>query len=155
MEMIWPHNGIADERRYYFPRSALVTRHRIRTGPDHEEHILASVREQHPTTVVWNTVGMTGYVLGRGRHFIDRLGLGDPLLARLPSGRFWRIGHYERTLPEGYFESVLTNSNRIADPELAAYYDTIREVTRGPLFTARRWKAIVALNVRPAWTERQ
>jgi arabinofuranosyltransferase len=98
---------------------------------------------------------MTGYVLGRGRHFIDRLGLGDPLLARLPSGRFWRIGHYERTLPEGYFESVLTNSNRIADPELAAYYDTIREVTRGPLFTARRWKAIVALNVRPAWTERQ
>ena len=32
MEMIWPANGIADERRYYFPRTALLTRHRIRTG---------------------------------------------------------------------------------------------------------------------------
>ena len=112
------------------------------------------LRAQHPTTVVWNTVGMAGYALGRGRHFIDQLGLGDPLLARLPSGRFWRIGHYERALPEGYFESVLTDSNRIANPALAAYYDTIREVTRGPLFTVRRWKAIVELNTHPAWTRR-
>jgi arabinofuranosyltransferase len=95
---------------------------------------------------------MPGYVLGRGYHIIDPLALGDPLLARLPARPRWRIGHYERTLPDGYFESVLTDSNRIEDPAIAAYYDTIREVTRGPLFTKRRWKAIVALNAEPAWT---
>jgi arabinofuranosyltransferase len=97
-------------------------------------------------------VGMPGYALGRGRHFIDLLGLGDPLLARLPADRRWRIGHYQRVVPDGYFQSVLTGSNRIADPALAAYYDVIREVTRGPLFTTRRWKAIVELNRHPAWT---
>ena len=152
IEMIWPPSGIVDERRYYFPRTALVTRHGLRTGPEHEAWVIASLRAQHPTTVVWNTVGMPGYALGRGRHFIDRLGLGDPLLAGCPRIRRWRIGHYERTLPEGYFESVLTDSNQIADPGLAAYYDVIREVTRGPLFTVRRWKAIVRLNAQPAWT---
>jgi arabinofuranosyltransferase len=150
-EMIWPPSGIVDERRYYFPRTAVVTRHKIRRKPDYEEWVLATLRAQHPTTVVWNTVGMAGYVLGRGYHVIDSLALGDPLLARLPARPRWRIGHYERTLPQGYFESVLTNSNRITDPALARYYDTIREVTRGPLFTARRWKAIVRLNAQPVW----
>ena len=84
IEMIWPPSGIADERRYYFPRTALVTRHRIRTGPNHEDWVITGLRAQHPTTVVWNTVGMPGFALGRERHIIDPLGLGDPLLARLP-----------------------------------------------------------------------
>jgi arabinofuranosyltransferase len=152
IEMIWPPSGIVDERRYYFPRTGVITRQGIRTAPDYEQWVLATLRAQHPTTLVWNTVGMPGYVLGRGYHIIDPLALGDPLLARLPARPRWRIGHYERTLPDGYFESVLTDSNRIEDPAIAAYYDTIREVTRGPLFTKRRWKAIVALNAEPAWT---
>jgi arabinofuranosyltransferase len=151
IEMIWPANGIADERRYYFPRTAVVTRHRIRTGPDHEDWVIEGLRAQHPTTVVWNTVGMPGYALGRERHIIDPLGLGDPLLARLPTTPRWRVGHYLRTLPAGYFESVVTGSNRIADPRLAAYYDIIREVTRGPLFTRRRWTAILQLNLNSVW----
>jgi arabinofuranosyltransferase len=152
IELIWPASGIVDERSYYFARTALITHHGIRTGPEHEAWVLASLRAQHPTTVIWPTVGMPGYALGRGRHFIDLLGLGDPLLARLPADRRWRIGHYQRAVPDGYFQSVLTGSNRIADPALAAYYDVIREVTRGPLFTTRRWKAIVELNRHPAWT---
>jgi arabinofuranosyltransferase len=152
MEMIWPRSGIVDERRYYFPRTAVFTRHRIRRAAEYEERVLATIRAQHPTTVVWNTVGMAGFVLGREYHIIDSLALGDPLLARLPARPHWRIGHYERTVPAGYFESVLTDSNRIADPALAAYYDTIREVTRGPLFTMRRCRAIVELNAQPVWT---
>jgi len=151
IEMIWPPSGVADERRYYFPRTALVTRGRIRTGPDYEDWVIAGLRAQHPTTVVWNTVGMPGYALGRERHIIDPLGLGDPLLARLPATPRWRIGHYLRTLPAGYVESVVTGSNRMADPRLAAYYDVVREVTRGPLFTRRRWSAIVKLNMNPVW----
>jgi arabinofuranosyltransferase len=152
IEMIWPASGVVDERRYYFPRTGVITREGIRTVPDYEQWVLATLRAQHPTTLVWNTVGMPGYVLGRGYHIIDPLALGDPLLARLPARPRWRIGHYERTLPEGYFESVVTDSNRIADPAVTAYYDTIREVTRGPLFTMRRWKAIAKLNTQPAWT---
>lgn len=149
--LIWPPSGIVDERRYYFPRTGVITRHGVRTTPDYEEWVLATLRAQHPTTLVWKTVGMPGYVLGRRYHIIDPLALGDPLLARLPAMPRWRIGHYERTLPQGYFESVLTDSNRIADPALAPYYDVIREVTRGPLFTMRRWRAIVKLNAQPAW----
>jgi arabinofuranosyltransferase len=154
IEMIWPDSGIVDERRYYFPRTAFVTRHRLRTEPDYEDWVLAALRAQHPTTVVWNTVGMPGYALGRSRHIIDRLGLGDPLLARLPSQPLWRIGHYERELPPGYFESVLTGTNRIHEPTLAAYYELIRQVTRGPLFSLDRWRAIVALNRQPSFRRR-
>ena len=40
--------------------------------------------------------------------------------------------------------------NRIAEPELADYFDAILKVTRGPLFTQERWQAIVRLNVEPA-----
>ena len=54
-------------------------------------------------------------------------------------------------MPDGYFESVLTGSNRIADPALAAYYDDIREVTRGAAVHAAALAAIVELNTHPAW----
>ena len=127
MEMIWPPSGIADERRYYFPRTALIPRHRIRTGPDYEDWVIAGLRAQHPTTVVWNTVGMPGYALGRERHIIDPLGLGDPLLARLPSTPRWRIGNYLRPLHAGYLEPVLTGGKCIEDTRLARYYDLIRK----------------------------
>jgi hypothetical protein len=49
-------------------------------------------------------------------------------------------------VPDGYLASVITDSNRVRDPRVHALYDVIREVTRGPLFSARRWRAILTLN---------
>ena len=74
---------------------------------------LRKLLAQHPTTVLQPTVGAVGYYLGSRRHVIDTLALGDPLLARLPAKPRWRVGHYERAVPEGYVESVATDSNRI------------------------------------------
>ncbi len=97
---------------------------------------LRKLLAQHPTTVLQPTVGAVGYYLGPRRHVIDTLALGDPLLARLPAKPRWRVGHYERAVPEGYVESVATDSNRSSDPKVHALYDTIRVVTRGALFTS-------------------
>ena len=70
----------------------------------------------------------------------------DPLLARLPAGR-WRIGHFERPLPDGYWESLDADRNLIRDPAVHELYDVIRTVTRGPLWSLERWRAILVLNM--------
>ncbi len=144
----WPASGVVDERTYYFNRTALVSPHGLRHNPDpmQTDAEIAALRIQHPNTVVWPTVGMVGYSIGPGYHIIDKLALADPLLARLPSYRRWRVGHYERPVPDGYLASIITDSNRVRDPRVHALYDVIREVTRGPLFSARRWRAILTLN---------
>jgi arabinofuranosyltransferase len=146
-EMWLPH-GVVDERSFYFDRTAFLTRDGVRTGPRPDEihELVAALREQHPRTVVFQTVGKAGYYVGSDRHIIDTLALCDPLLARLPAIPPWRIGHYQRPLPEGYFESVDTDSNRIADPGIAALYEDIRLATRAPLWTLERWRAIWRLN---------
>jgi hypothetical protein len=51
-----------------------------------------------------------------------------------------------RALPRGYVESEQTGWNLIPDPGMAAYYDKILALTREPLFTLERWRAILALN---------
>jgi hypothetical protein len=53
----------------------------------------------------------------------------------------------EGRIPEGYLESLTTGTNRVKHPALNAYYEKLRLVTRGPLFSPRRWLAILALNV--------
>jgi arabinofuranosyltransferase len=145
---VWPASGIVDERTYYFHRTALVSPRGLRHRPDpmQTDVEIAALRVQHPTTVVWPTVGMVGFSIGPGYHIIDKLALADPLLARLPAYRRWRVGHYERPVPDGYLASVIDDANRVRDPRVHALYDVIREVTRGPLFSARRWRAIVTLN---------
>jgi arabinofuranosyltransferase len=148
-EMWLPH-GVVDERSFYFDRTAFLTRDGLRTdvreGDEYLAALVPDLRNQHPRTVVFQTVGMAGYYVGPDRHIIDTLALNDPLLARLPAIPPWRIGHYQRPLPEGYFESVDTDSNRIADPGIAALYDDIRLATRAPLWTRERWRAIWRLN---------
>jgi arabinofuranosyltransferase len=60
---------------------------------------------------------------------------------------YWRIGHFERTLPEGYAETLESGENRIADPNLAEYYDALRRVIAGPLISGERMRDIVRLNL--------
>jgi arabinofuranosyltransferase len=111
--------------------------------------------------VVHGAVGFYGFYLGPRVHLVDYNGLGDPLLSKLPMRRpdpamqsmipqlrdeEWRAGHYLRFLPRGYLASLASGENRIADPDLAAYYDVLRLVTRGPLFSPQRLRAIWQLN---------
>jgi arabinofuranosyltransferase len=86
--------------------------------------------------------------MGREVHLIDRLALCDPLLARLPARREddWRIAHYERVLPAGYVETFESGQNQLEDPNLALYYDKLRLIIRGDMWSAQRWQAIWKIN---------
>ncbi len=111
--------------------------------------------------IVRGAVGFLGYYLGPEIHVLDYLALGDPLLSHLPAmprdpsmavlyprlaDRPYRIGHFVRKVPAGYFETLVTGRNRIRDPVLATYYDRIALVTRGPLWDRRRLIEIWRLN---------
>ena len=91
-------------------------------------------------------VGLFGYFAGPEVHVVDTLGLGDPLLARLPAQPKWRAGHFQREIPDGYLKTIETGRNVITDPEVAMTYARLKIITQDPLWSRRRWRAIVAMN---------
>jgi arabinofuranosyltransferase len=96
-------------------------------------------------------IGYFGYAAGPRKFVIDRVGLTDPLLARLPAMRparieEWKSGHFLRRIPEGYVASVAGGGNLLKDPSLKTYYDKVRLVTRGPLLDGARLREIWRLN---------
>jgi arabinofuranosyltransferase len=95
------------------------------------------------------TVGMFGYYAGPNVIILDELALADPLLARLPTAnrKAWRIGHFLRRIPNGYAMARFTGNLRYMDPGLAKYYEKIRFITRGPLWSWQRITAILAFNL--------
>ena len=136
---------IADERAYYFPHTGLL--YPTRTPHPWAEQGLV-LRGQGPAVIEHGNVGFLGYYAGPAVHIIDRNGLTDPLLARLPvrDPAGWRIGHFRRSVPAGYADTLSSGVNVIQDANLAAYYEPLRLVTRGPLWTRVRWVAIWRLN---------
>ena len=102
-----------------------------------------------PVLVSTESMGMLGYYAGPKVHIVDVLALPDPLLARLPvpSSLPWRIGHFRRFLPDGYSEGLRFGKNQLTDLRLRQYYDRIRMVTAGEIFSRSRWRAILDLNL--------
>jgi arabinofuranosyltransferase len=142
-------HGLDDERAFYYPWTGLLV-HANR--PRILEHKFAAAglaaRLCREPTARRDSIGMFGFFAGRKVPVVDQLGLGDAFLARLTPepGEDWRIGHLRRQLPAGYLETLATGRNQITDPDLAAYYEQIALVTRGRLFDANRWAAILRLN---------
>jgi len=138
--------GIADERAYYYPHTGLLMALERAGLPDHEWAMAGrAARLKGPAIVQDMAIGFLGYFAGPRVHVVDQLGLADPLLARLPpADPDWRIGHFLRMVPDGYVETLTGGENRIADENLAAYYDVLARVTRGDLFDVDRlveaWK---------------
>ena len=91
-------------------------------------------------------IGLFGYFAGPEVHVVDVLALGDPLLARLPTQPKWRIGHFERRVPDGYIETLQTGRNVITDIDAAMKYRRLQMITQDPLWSRRRWRAIAAMN---------
>jgi arabinofuranosyltransferase len=134
---------ITDERGFLFQGGGLVT-------------VSRDAFVQPPWTLNGLTVknscgllGAEGLISGPSTHVIDSCALADPLLARLPAlyDVNWRIGHFNRELPSGYTQSFLDGKNLILDPATRRFWDVIRTVTRGPLFSIDRFKAILRLNL--------
>ena len=144
-------SGIADERLVYFQEAGLVNVTRAmrpvggRVKNPAVPDLLSSGTQLRVEQLA--QVGYHGYYAGPAVHVIDQLGLGDPLLARLPSIGSWRIGHFYRGLPDGYRETVETGVNHLQDPGLIAYYNRLSAITRGPVFSRARLQTILRMNL--------
>jgi len=162
--------GVADERAFYLDATALVKVEHITLWPNSvwlREGLQAKQSGKH--VVVRSTIGFFGFAAGPHVHVVDIWALGDPLLARLPEGEAqdsesirrwaydasltnlpglprWRIGHFTRSMPAGYLETLESGKNVIHDKQLALYYSKLQEVTRGPLFDIERWVDIWKFN---------
>ncbi|MFN5059374.1 MAG: hypothetical protein ACK5GU_05565 [Chloroflexota bacterium] len=145
-------NGVTDERLYYAETSGLLQLNRsffAKTYPIENTFTTLVPFAQSARTITAPTVGALGLAVGPGVHVIDELALGDPLLARLPAvyNPAWRIGHFYRTIPAGYVESIERGQNYISDPQLAQYYDALHLIVSGPVFDGERLRTIVAFNL--------
>ena len=97
-------------------------------------------------------IGYAGYAAGPTRHLIDTVGLGDPLLGRFPADRpddiaQWKSGHFHRRVPDGYVESLARGRNLLREPGIRRYYDLVRVITRGPVFSWERFKVAANMNL--------
>ena len=135
-------NGVADERSYYFGNlqsmQKLLQNYSWKPAP--------RVSNMH---IDCGLLGILSIQLGPSMHIADECALADPLLARLPIIPLggWRIGHYNRKIPLRYEESLVSNINALNNSELKAYYEVLRQIVRGPLFSWERAKAIAMMNL--------
>jgi arabinofuranosyltransferase len=142
-----PGSHITDERRYYYPFSGLLTAHRGVRMPNHPWFVLGmNARADGERVHFTDAAGFPGYAAGPSVHYVDHWALGDALLARLPAEIPWQIGHYGRKVPEGYLESVASGRNLVADPGVAAYYERLRTITEGPIWSWNRFRTIYRMN---------
>ncbi|MGO8992627.1 MAG: hypothetical protein ACLQVI_04820, partial [Polyangiaceae bacterium] len=150
-------DGIADERGYYYPSTGLLNVWRRRKElaaaslpvPPYGGSIQgarAAAASVHVTTQ--GEVGFFGYFAGPDVYVLDRFALADALLARLPfeQTRDWRVGHYARRRPAGYDPSVLGDS-KIVDPRVREYNHVLQLITRAPVWSSARWRAIARMQL--------
>jgi arabinofuranosyltransferase len=141
--------GVADERIYYYPTTGLLHVSREFPYPTHRYAIAGrEARRDRRRVIITDSVGMFGFYAGPEKHIADEFGLVDPLLSRLPvpDPIHWRIGHFKREVPTGYKETLMSGTNRIADPAIAELYDNLVLITRGKLLSGDRIKAIWKVN---------
>jgi arabinofuranosyltransferase len=144
-----PPSGVVDERACYVEHTGIAQNVRVRKYMAHgyyQEGL--KLRSPNRRVVVHSLVGMAGFAAGPNVHMIDPYALTDPLLARIrfrPKGD-WRPGHMFRPVPDGYLQSIEKGQNLMPDPCTKALLDDIWIITRGPLFTTARWRAILRRN---------
>ncbi len=142
-------SGIADERFGYYRYSNLLLMSRDANMPLHPfAQTGKNYHDQNQKFLLGEAIGMTGYFAGPQTYFIDPLGLADPLLARLPVADLtaWRSAHFERKIPDGYMDSLVGGTNRIVDPNLATFYDKLRLIVSGDIWSTARWEAVWKMN---------
>ena len=145
-------NGIVDERAWYHLTNGLLNYSRNKDQwPDHsrakEGLALRKTGEIYYLAGI-GQIGMIGYFAGPKVYISDGYALVDPFLARLPvrKDQVYKPGHFTRNFPPGYLKTIETGRNRIADKNLAAYYNRIRYITSGNVFSYRRMGEIVKFN---------
>ncbi len=95
------------------------------------------------------SAGFYGFFAGPNVHLVERHGLSDFMLARMPYcwTRKWRPGHLVRPIPDGYIKSIEQNENLLTDEKLSKFYDVSRSIVAGDLFSIKRFKNIILTQV--------
>jgi arabinofuranosyltransferase len=146
-------NDIEDYQREWHPKTGLLTRGLFARGPTDDWVDLGKAAREHPKVVpVWGGIGLAGYYSGPAVRVLDQYGLSDPLLARLPipdakHEAYFKVGHFMRSVPDGYVETIRDGRNQIRHHALKAYYDKLALVTQGPLWSWRRLVEAFKLNL--------
>jgi len=141
--------GISDERAIYYPYTGLLSTEGLYDELRHPWMLEGiRIRDSGVRVVQGRAIGFLGFYAGPRVHIVDQFALADPLLARLPANidPDWRIGHFDRAIPEGYLESLQSGSNLIESKSLRAFYDELSLIIRGPLWSSERWAAIWRMN---------
>jgi arabinofuranosyltransferase len=140
-------SSISDEREYYFDTTGFYNNIRslIKTGKTCWRE---TWNDESPDLL--REYGFRGDILDNAAGILvfknsdlylnDTYCLGDPLMSRLPAvyQESWRAGHLRRVCPEGYRDSVYEDVNLIEDQDLHVYYDKIRLITRGDIWSLER-----------------
>ncbi len=147
--IVIPADGIADERGFYFQSTGLVKGRRGINFPQHGWRDLGlRWQAEGQKLVIYGNVGLTGYYAGPHVHIVDFYALTDAFLARLPirvqDG--WRIGHFGRNVPPAYVQSLERGRNEFFDPAFSQLYEDVTLITRGPIWSVARWRAIIRNN---------
>lgn len=151
---------ISDERAGYFTTSSLfnnvvslATTGELCIRDTWNEQGVNEYREKgFSGGILQNCPGITKYY-NNDMYLNDTYALGDPFLAHLPAVKEsnWRIGHMWREAPYGYGNQVIygddENGNRVQNEDISQYYEIIREITCGDLFSADRIKKIIDINL--------
>jgi arabinofuranosyltransferase len=120
--------GITDERRVYFRAMGLINLDWKTRQPD---HIWVQQGLEHKAKgrllSIGPANGLFAFYAGPNLHIVDTHGLGDPLLARLPTFNTsnFIIGHFFRAVPEGYWKYKRSFGNQIKDKNLHEYYQKL------------------------------
>lgn len=139
--------GIVNEKLQYFRATGWINY--VRSA---ELHSLAwegmKAGQDGLSPLQMNTIGMYGYYAGPHIYILDNHALSDPLLARLPVDGPWRVGHYVREIPRGYWQTIQSgfSENRIEDPNLHLYYEKMSVLIHGDLFADGRIGEIIRFN---------
>jgi arabinofuranosyltransferase len=143
-----PNSQVGNERMGYLLTTSPAAMDRGMNMPRHPwAEAGTKYKTSNASVVVEEGVGMIGFFAGPKVHVLDPLALGDPLLARLEVvSPYWRIGHFKRRIPDGYYETLKVKKNRIEDPSLATYYDQLKIILSGPLLSPERLRTIWEMN---------
>lgn len=148
-EELIDENGVADERQYYYEKSALFSRYSVSKLPMMEWRQEGEALARGDQKVfIQRMSGIRAFFGGPEIDFIDNYGLTDPFISHLPyiPTIDWRIGHFDRIVPEEYKLLRMGYSARFADPELQSLYERITLISRAPIWSAERWQAILEMN---------
>jgi hypothetical protein len=136
-----PEHGIVDERLWYYTTTGAFSPSRDRgLVPGAACEGEGSVRLRR----VCGDLGRVGFEGCVDDHWIDPCGLTDAFLAHRPvPDAPWRIGHFMRSVPPGYPQSIAAGRPMMNDPALDAAFERTLLRVRAPLLRPDRLTLIL------------